>query len=170
MSIDLNLFNYWQLCCIFNETNNDVQIFLWIGRNHNDFNIAENSYYHSWLATFLSPMLTCYFKNEVIPETHGVDYIKYRSTLSLLFQGHDTTACGLQGYHLPSNQCFSTDMAYWVHCLSSSLYVPFVANFSGLSILIAPSVFSNVYLSWARNFQFLNNVIYRSSCKHLRHR
>jgi hypothetical protein len=91
MSIDLNLFNYWQLCCIFNETNNDVQIFLWIGRNHNDFNIAENSYYHSWLATFLSPMLTCYFKNEVIPETHGVHYIKYRSTLSLLFQGHDTT-------------------------------------------------------------------------------
>ena len=34
----------------------------------------------------------------------------------------------------------------FLFCLSSSC-VPYVANFSGLSIFIAPSVFSNVYLS-----------------------
>jgi hypothetical protein len=34
----------------------------------------------------------------------------------------------------------------FLFCLSSSC-VPYIASFSGLSFLIAPSVFSNVYLS-----------------------
>ena len=41
-----------------------------------------------------------------------------------------------------------------VLCFSSSC-VHYVANFSGLSILIAPSVFSNVYLSVSLNCLFL---------------
>ena len=105
MSIDLNLFNYWQLCYIFNETNNDVQIFYELGR------IAMISILQRTVTT-IHDWQHAYRPCLLIPETHGVHYIKYRSTLSLLLQGHDTTAGGLQGYHLPSNQCFSTDMAY----------------------------------------------------------
>ena len=39
-------------------------------------------------------------------------------------------------------------MLYCVFVFVFSSCVPYVASFSGLSILIAPSVFSNVYIVW----------------------
>jgi hypothetical protein len=40
----------------------------------------------------------------------------------------------------------NTYCVVFLFCLSSS-YVPYAANFSGLSIFDCPSVFSNVYLA-----------------------
>ena len=136
-------------------------IFWWIGKNRNDFNIAENSCYHSWLATCLSPMLTCYFMNEVIPETHGVHYINidlrhhyyYRVTIPLLvdYEGIFYPVINVSA-HIWLITYIVCLRLYMFPLLPVSLDCPFWL----------PLQYSLMFI-YARNFQFLNNVIYRSS-------
>jgi hypothetical protein len=57
---------------------------------------------------------------------------------------------------------FSLPLRYSLTCICPLSCVPYVASFSGLSIFITPSVFSNMYLSYVASFSELSFYITQS--------